>query len=214
MTELPGTQPPSKILCVGRNYLMHAKEMGREIPEEPLFFMKPPSSLIGGGTPIRLPEGAGRIDYEGEIALILGRRAHAIAEEDAISYIGGVLPMNDVTARELQRADSQWTRAKGFDTFCPIGAAVPLGGVELDSLTVVTRVNGEERQRGSHAELAFKIPFLISYLSHIMTLEAGDIIATGTPAGIGPLAHGDEVEVELIDFGSIRNPVVDAALEP
>jgi 2-keto-4-pentenoate hydratase/2-oxohepta-3-ene-1,7-dioic acid hydratase in catechol pathway len=214
MTELPGPQPPSKILCVGRNYLMHAKEMGREIPEEPLFFMKPPSSLIGGGTPIRLPKGAGRIDYEGEIALILGRRARAIAEEDAVSYIGGVLPMNDVTAREIQRADSQWTRAKGFDTFCPIGASVPLGGVELDSLTVVTRVNGEERQRGSHAELAFKIPFLISYLSHIMTLEAGDIIATGTPAGIGSLAHGDEVEVELIDFGSVRNPVVDAALDP
>jgi len=213
MNDLAGAQPPSKILCVGRNYLLHAKEMGREIPEEPLFFLKPPSSLIGSGTPIRLPKGAGRVDYEGEIAIVLGRRARAVSEDDALGYIGGVLPMNDVTARDLQRVDSQWTRAKGFDTFCAIGAAVPLGGVDLDSLTVVSRVNGEERQRGSHAELAFKIPFLISYLSHIMTLEPGDILATGTPAGIGPLAHGDEVEIELVGFGTVTNPVLDGALD-
>lgn len=214
MTDVPAGPPPSKILCVGRNYRLHAEEMGNAVPAEPLFFMKPPSSLIGGGTPIRLPAGAGRVDFEGEIAFVIGRRARAITEADAIGYIGGVLPLNDVTARDYQKADSQWTRAKGFDTFCPIGPAIPLGGADLDGLTVVTRVNGEERQRGSHRELAFGIPFLVSYLSAIMTLEPGDIVATGTPAGVGPLSAGDEVTVELEGFGSVTNPVVDAPLAP
>ncbi len=198
---------PSKIVCVGRNYLAHALEMGNEVPAEPLLFLKPPSSLIGNGDPIRLPTQSQQVEYEGEIALLIGERCCAISESESWDRIEAVLPLNDVTARDLQRSDSQWSRAKGFDTFAPAGPAVPLADVDRDNLTVVTRVNGVERQRGHIGQMAFSVPFIISYISHIMTLERGDIVATGSPEGVGPLAPGDEVTVELLGHSSISNPV-------
>ena len=205
MTSLP---PPSKIVCVGRNYVAHAAEFGNEVPTEPLLFLKPPSALIRGGEPIIIPPGAGRVDYEGEIGVLMGRRASHVSQADALTFVEGIVPVNDVTARELQRKDSQWSRAKGFDTFCPVGEMVPLLDVEMDRLSVVSRVNGEERQRGSVSQMVFSIPFLISYISRIMTLEPGDLLATGTPEGVGPLADGDVVEVELSGLGTLTNPVV------
>ena len=199
---------PSKIVCVGRNYVAHAAEMGNEVPTEPLLFLKPPSALIQVGEPIVLPPGVGRVDFEGEIGVLMGRRASQVSEGDALSFVEGVVPVNDVTARELQRKDNQWSRAKGFDTFCPIGEMVPLLDVAMDRLSVTTRVNGEERQRGSVSQMVFSIPFLISYVSRIMTLEPGDLLATGTPEGVGPLSHGDVVEVELSGLGTLTNPVI------
>jgi 2-keto-4-pentenoate hydratase/2-oxohepta-3-ene-1,7-dioic acid hydratase in catechol pathway len=199
---------PSKIVCVGRNYVAHAAELGNEVPAEPLLFLKPPSALIRAGDAIVLPPGAGRVDYEGEIGVLMGRRAFQVREEEALEFVEAIMPVNDVTARDLQRKDSQWTRAKGFDTFCPVGDLVPLGEVDLGGLSVVTRLNGEERQRGSADQMVFSIPFLISYISRIMTLEPGDLVATGTPEGIGPLADGDVVEVELVGLSSLLNPVL------
>lgn len=198
---------PSKIVCIGRNYVAHAAELGNEVPSEPLIFLKAPSALLRAGEAIVLPPGAGRVDYEGEIGVLIGRRATRVREEDALDFVEGILPVNDVTARDLQRKDSQWSRAKGFDTFCPVGDLVPLGDADLGSLTVVTRLNGEERQRGHVDQMVFSIPFLISYISRIMTLEPGDLVATGTPEGIGPLAQGDVVEVELVGLASLVNPV-------
>jgi 2-keto-4-pentenoate hydratase/2-oxohepta-3-ene-1,7-dioic acid hydratase in catechol pathway len=205
MTTLPR---PSKIVCVGRNYVAHAAELGNEVPSEPLLFLKPPSALLGKGEPIVLPPGVGRVDYEGEIGVLMGRRASWVREEDALDFVEGIVPVNDVTARDLQRKDSQWSRAKGFDTFCPVGDLVPLAQVDLTGLSVVCRVNGEEKQRGTSSQMVFSIPFLISYISRIMTLEPGDLLATGTPEGIGPLAHGDRVEVELPGVATLSNPVV------
>ena len=204
MLSLP---TPSKIVCVGRNYLAHAQELGNEVPTEPLLFLKPPSSLIGHGDAIEIPEGVGRVDYEGEIALVVGRTARDVAEEDAWSCVASVLPLNDVSARDLQRQDDQWFRAKGFDTFCPVGDPVPIEQVDLEALEVVTRLNGEERQRGHVAQMAFSIPFVISYVSRIMTLVPGDLVATGTPAGVAPMTPGDTVEVEIPGVGSVSNPV-------
>lgn len=203
---MPGLRP-TKIVCVGRNYARHAEELGHVVPSEPLVFLKPPSALLDAGEPVVLPTGVGRVDYEGEIAVTVASRASRIREEDALAILGGVLPLNDVTARDLQRSDDQWTRAKGFDTFCPAGRPVPVEEVDLASLSVVTRVNGEERQRGSVDEMVFSIPFLVSWISGIMTLEPGDLIATGTPDGVGPLEPGDEVEVEVPGVGSVTNPV-------
>ncbi len=197
---------PSKILCVGRNYLAHAKELGNAVPERPLLFLKPPSALIQDGEAIELPPDSERVEHEGEIAVIVGRRAREVSEADALDYVAGFAPLNDVTARDLQRIDDQWARAKGFDTFCPLGVATPAEG-DWRELEVVTRVNGEERQRGRASEMAFSIPFLIAYASRIMTLEAGDVIATGTPEGVGPLRAGDVVEVELVGRAKVRNPV-------
>lgn len=199
---------PSKIVCVGRNYVAHAAELGNEVPAEPLIFLKPPSALIQGGEPIVIPPEAGRVDYEGEIGVLMGRRASRVPEEAALDYVAGILPLNDVTARELQKKDPQWTRAKGFDTFCPVGEPVSLGEVDLAGLQVVTRVNGVEKQRGAVTQMVFSIPFLIAYLSRIMTLEPGDLLATGTPEGIGPLSPGDVVEVELEGLSTLSNPVV------
>jgi len=205
MTSLPR---PSKIVCVGRNYAAHAAELGNEVPAEPLLFLKPPSALIQVGEPIVIPPDAGRVDYEGEIGVLMGRRASHVSEADALAFVEGILPVNDVTARELQRKDSQWSRAKGFDTFCPIGEMVRLLDVDMERLSVVTRVNGEERQRGGVSQMVFSIPFLISYVSRIMTLEPGDLLATGTPEGVGPLAHGDVAEVELPGLATLTNPVI------
>jgi len=201
---------PSKIVCVGRNYAKHAAELGNEIPEEPLIFLKPPSSLIGEGESIVMPAASSRVDYEGEIGVIIGRRARNVPAHDAWSYVESVVAVNDVTARDLQKSDDQWTRAKGFDTFCPVGTPVPLADVDRDALTVTTKVNGEVRQQGAVSEMAYDIPTIIAYVSSIMTLEPGDLVSTGTPDGIGPLAAGDEVEVEVGGVGSISNPVVAA----
>lgn len=199
---------PSKIVCVGRNYRDHAAELGNPVPERPLLFLKPPSALVGDGEAIRLPPDVGRVDYEGEIALLIGAPARGIDPEDAWRYVAGVLALNDVTARELQRLDGQWTRAKGFDTFCPVGPVAPAGAVDVTALEVVTRVNGVERQRGHVRDLVFPIPELLAYISRIMTLEPGDLVATGTPAGVGPLAPGDVVEVEIPGVSRVTNPVV------
>lgn len=200
--------PPSKIVCVGRNYTAHAAELGNEVPAEPLIFLKPPSSLIRSGEAIVLPVGVGRVDFEGEIGVVIGRRARKVTVAEAWDHVGAIVPLNDVTARDLQRSDEQWTRAKGFDTFCAVGEPVPLGQVDREALTVVTRVNGVERQRGRVQQMAFSIPVLIAFVSRIMTLEPGDLLATGTPEGVGPLASGDEVEVILEGVGSVRNPVI------
>jgi 2-keto-4-pentenoate hydratase/2-oxohepta-3-ene-1,7-dioic acid hydratase in catechol pathway len=197
---------PGKIVCVGRNYLEHAKELGNEVPREPLLFLKPPSSVIGMNDVIVLPVQSKQVEYEGEIGIVIGTKISRASEDEARAAIGGVVAVNDVTARDLQKTDGQWTRAKGFDTFCPIG---PLGPTpkDLATLTVVTRVNGAERQRGIASDMAFSIPALLAYITTIMTLEPGDLVATGTPAGVGKLAPGDVVEIEVIGVSSIRNTV-------
>lgn len=199
---------PSKIVCVGKNYVAHAAEMGGEVPAIPLIFLKPPSSLIADGDPIRRPAASTHVEYEGEIGIVIGTRLCDASEDEARAAIAGIVALNDVTARDLQRSDSQWSRAKGFDSFCPVG---PMGPVpaSLDDLTVVTRVNGVERQRGRASEMAFAIPMLLSYISAIMTLEPGDLVATGTPAGVGPLVAGDHVEIDIEGVSRVSNPVVD-----
>ncbi|HEV2150512.1 MAG TPA: fumarylacetoacetate hydrolase family protein [Longimicrobiaceae bacterium] len=204
------TSRPSKIVCVGRNYLEHARELGNEMPERPLLFFKPPSALIEEGDPIVLPPESQRVEHEGEIAVVIGARARHVSRERAMRYVGGYAALNDVTARDLQKTDGQWARAKGFDTFCPVGVVVPAGNVDAAALEVICRVNGEVRQHGYARDMAFDIPTLIAYVSSIMTLEPGDIIATGTPAGVGPLRPGDVVEVEVPGVGKVRNPVVGA----
>ena len=200
---------PGKIVCVGRNYLEHARELGNEVPAEPLLFLKPPSAVIAAGAPIVLPPQSRQVEHEGEIGVIIGRTLRHADEQAARAAIGAIVAVNDVTARDLQKSDGQWTRAKGFDSFCPVGepAAVPR---DLDTLEVVTRVNGVERQRGTAARMAFAIPRLLAYISSVMTLEPGDLVATGTPAGVGPLAPGDTVEVEVTGLSRVSNPVVRA----
>jgi 2-keto-4-pentenoate hydratase/2-oxohepta-3-ene-1,7-dioic acid hydratase in catechol pathway len=199
---------PTKIVCIGRNYVAHAKELGNEVPAEPLVFLKPPSALVGHGEAIVLPPESEEVHFEGEIGLIIGERARRVDEATALDYVASIVPVNDVTARDLQRKDNQWARAKGFDTFCPVGTPRPLAEIDLDTLSLLTRVNGEVRQRGEVGLMVFSIPFLVSYLSRIMTLEPGDLLATGTPEGVGPLAEGDMVEVELAGFEPLSNPVV------
>jgi 2-keto-4-pentenoate hydratase/2-oxohepta-3-ene-1,7-dioic acid hydratase in catechol pathway len=198
---------PSKIVCVGRNYRAHAKELGNEVPAAPLLFFKPPSSVIGTGEAIVLPSVSKQVEFEGEIGVVIGRRLKKVAEGDIQSggAIRGIRALNDITARDLQKADGQWARAKGFDTFCALGNETSAPS-DLSSLTVITRVNGIERQRGSAAEMVFSIPALLAYISDIMTLEPGDIVATGTPAGVGPLADGDVVEIEVGE-SRVSNPV-------
>lgn len=198
---------PSKIVCVGRNYVEHAKELGNEVPKEPLIFLKPPSSLIDDGQPIRLHAMSKQVEYEGEIGIVIGKRLTRADEHAARGAIQAVVAVNDVTARDLQKTDSQWTRAKGFDTFCPVGVpSAPPN--DLGSLEVVTRVNGVERQRGKASQMAFAIPMLLSYISQVMTLEPGDLVCTGTPAGVGTLQPGDVVEVEVLGVSRVRNPVM------
>jgi 2-keto-4-pentenoate hydratase/2-oxohepta-3-ene-1,7-dioic acid hydratase in catechol pathway len=199
---------PSKIVCVGRNYAKHAAELGNAVPSEPLIFLKPPSAVLSSGESIVMPRGVDRVDYEGEIGVIIGRAARRVREEDAWGHVASIVAVNDVTARELQKADGQWTRAKGFDTFCPVGVPVPVDEVDTDALAVTTRVNGQVRQQGSVSEMVFSIPRVIEHISGIMTLVPGDLIATGTPDGIGPLADGDTVEIEVTGVGSVHNPVV------
>jgi 2-keto-4-pentenoate hydratase/2-oxohepta-3-ene-1,7-dioic acid hydratase in catechol pathway len=206
---------PSKIVCVGRNYRDHAKELGNDVPSEPLLFFKPPSSLLAPGGTVKMPAVSERVDFEGELALVIAKKATKLHPgihpgEDWRSYIRGYVLANDVTARDLQKTDGQWTRAKGFDTFCPVGPFVsdeidpcqtgPQGGVTLE-----TRVNGEVRQHGSTADFIFSIPQLLVYITAAITLEPGDLILTGTPAGVGPLAAGDRVEISIPGLSTLSN---------
>jgi 2-keto-4-pentenoate hydratase/2-oxohepta-3-ene-1,7-dioic acid hydratase in catechol pathway len=197
---------PSKILCVGRNYRDHAAELGNEIPKEPLLFLKPSSSLLAPRGIVRIPAISTRVDYEGELGIVIGRRCYKIGpDEDVRPYIRGYVCVNDVTARDIQKADGQWTRGKGFDTFCPVG---PLVSDEVNpeaGLTVETRVNGELRQQGSTLDFLFAIPTLLSYITAAITLEPGDLLLTGTPAGVGPLAAGDRVDVSIDGLGVLSN---------
>jgi len=201
---------PSKIVCVGRNYAAHAKELGNDVPAEPLIFLKPPSSLIHHAASIRLPRVSKQVEYEGEIGVVIGKRLHRATASEARDAITGIVAANDVTARDLQRSDSQWTRAKGFDTFCAVGAIGPVPA-DLSTLTVNTRVNGELRQQGRAADMVFNIPTLIAYISEVMTLEENDLVLTGTPDGVGTLAPGDVVEVEIPGVSRVINPVTDDA---
>ena len=197
---------PSKIVCVGRNYVAHAREMGNEVPAAPMLFLKPPSAVIGPGDPIVLPPQSAQVEHEAEIGVVIGRRIRRVSPDEAIAAIRGFTCANDVTARDLQKTDGQWGRAKGFDSFCPAGPIVA-EGLDWRTLEVIGRVNGEERQRGRSAEMHFSIPVLVSFISEAMTLEPGDLVLTGTPAGVGPLRHGDLVEVEIPGVGVLRNPV-------
>ncbi|HET7563581.1 MAG TPA: fumarylacetoacetate hydrolase family protein [Gemmatimonadaceae bacterium] len=198
---------PGKIVCVGRNYREHAKELGNEVPKQPLIFLKPPSSIIHDGEAIALPSASKQVEYEGEIGLVIGRTLRRASRDDAQGAIGAIVALNDVTARDLQKTDGQWTRAKGFDTFCPIGTPSTKVPADLSSLTVVTRINGQVRQRASAGEMVFPIPELLSYISNVMTLEPGDLVATGTPSGVGALAAGDVVEVEIVGLSCVKSPV-------
>jgi 2-keto-4-pentenoate hydratase/2-oxohepta-3-ene-1,7-dioic acid hydratase in catechol pathway len=199
---------PSKIVAVGLNYRDHAKERGKPLPAEPLLFLKPPSAVIGPGAAIRRPAWAGRVDHEAELGIVIGKKAYELASpEDAAAHIFGAVCVNDVTARELQDKDVQFTRGKGFDTFCPVGPALATG-LDLGALRVTGRVNGQVRQDSTTAELIFPPAYLVWFVARVMTLLPGDIISTGTPAGIGPLAAGDTVEVEVEGVGVLRNPVV------
>ena len=198
---------PSKIVGIGQNYRAHAAEMGKGLPEEPLVFLKPRSALIGDGTPIVRPPGYERVDYEGELGVVIGRRARRVDARDALTYVMGFTCINDVTVRDLQKKDGQWTRAKGFDTFCPLGPRI-VGGLDPSDLAITTRVNGAVRQQSSTSDLIFDVPTLIAFVSAHMTLEPGDVISTGTPAGVGNLAVGDTVEVEIAGIGSLRTPEI------
>ena len=199
---------PGKIVCIGRNYVAHARELGNQVPDRPLLFLKPPSSLISSGEAIRLPPDSARVEHEAEIALVIGRRCRNISEADALSVVAGYAPLNDVTARDLQRLDVQFTRAKGYDTFCPVGPVVPAHGRDWRDLVVTCRVNGEERQRARADEMVFGVPALIAYITRVMTLEPGDLVATGTPAGVGPIGPGDTVEVSLEGLSAVVNEVI------
>ncbi|HEX3663197.1 MAG TPA: fumarylacetoacetate hydrolase family protein [Acidobacteriaceae bacterium] len=200
---------PRKIVCIGRNYREHAAELGNEVPKEPLLFLKAPSAVIGPGESIRIPALSQRVDFEGELAVVIGRRATQLgAEEDVRPYIRGYTIVNDVTARDLQKSDGQWSRAKGFDTFCPMG---PLVTDEIDpaaGLTVETRLNGEVKQHGTTKDLIFDIAALLRHITAAITLLPGDVIPTGTPAGVAPMKQGDRVEVIVEGIGTLANPVV------
>ena len=198
---------PSKIVCVGKNYLDHAKEMGGELPTDPLLFLKPPSALIGPGEAIVIPKLSNHVEHEAEIGIVIGTRLRHVTEAEAIRGIAGFVCLNDVTARDWQKKESQWARAKGFDTFCAVGDQI-VGGLDWQSLEVIGRVNGQVRQHGKARDMLFSIPFLLAHISHVMTLEPGDLIATGTPAGVGRLNPGDVVEVEIPGVGVLQNPVL------
>ena len=198
---------PSKIVCVGRNYAAHAAEFGHEMPKEPMIFLKPPSSVIGPGESIVLPKYSQRVEHEAELGLVIGKTcSHLKDDEDPLCYLLGYTCVNDVTARDLQKSDVQFTRAKGFDTFCPVGPHIE---TELDPHNVLleAHVNGTQKQSGHTSLMVFPVTFLVRWISRMMTLVPGDLIATGTPAGVGPLVAGDTVEVSVAGIGMLRNPV-------
>jgi 2-keto-4-pentenoate hydratase/2-oxohepta-3-ene-1,7-dioic acid hydratase in catechol pathway len=199
---------PSKIVCVGRNYREHAAELGNKMPDEPLLFLKAPSAIIFSGDEIVLPKQSQQVEHEGELGVVIGRVARNIAsEEDPLRYVLGYTCVNDVTARDLQRKDVQFTRGKSFDTFCPVGPWIETD-IDPQNVTVETRINGEVKQKGNTADMAFPVSFLIRYISEIMTLYPGDLIATGTPAGVSRMKAGDTVEVEVSGIGILQNRVV------
>lgn len=200
---------PSKIVCVGRNYADHAKEFNNPAPTEPLIFLKPPSSLIGSGGAIVLPKASERVDYEGELGVVIGKRARHVKRSDAHTYILGYTCVNDVSARDFQRKDSQWTRGKGFDTFCPVGpCVVPRDEVNLKNLRVRTFLNGEKKQDAPVTDMLFDLNVIIEYVSAFMTLEPGDLIATGTPSGVGPLQPGSNIRIDIEGVGMLENTVI------
>jgi 2-keto-4-pentenoate hydratase/2-oxohepta-3-ene-1,7-dioic acid hydratase in catechol pathway len=198
---------PGKIVCVGRNYRDHAKEMGNDVPVEPMLFFKPPSSVIMNGASIELPADAGRVDFEGEVGVVIGARLAKATEAQCSAAVRGIVAANDVSAREWQKNDGQWARAKGSDTFLPLGEESRKPH-DLGALTLVTRVNGVERQRTTTADMVFPIPTLLSFISRYITLHPNDLVLTGTPAGVGPLAANDVVEVEIVGHSQVRSPVV------
>jgi 2-keto-4-pentenoate hydratase/2-oxohepta-3-ene-1,7-dioic acid hydratase in catechol pathway len=200
---------PSKIVCVGRNYAEHAKELGNEVPQEPLLFLKPPSSLIASGDAIVYPALSQRVDFEGELGVVIGKRAHKVKAADAGDYILGYTIVNDVTARDLQRKDGQFTRGKGFDTFCAVGPCiVPKAEANFAGFRIRTLVNGDVKQDGSVTEMLFSVDAIIAYITAVMTLEPGDLIATGTPPGVGPMEPGSKVRIEIAGIGVLENAVV------
>lgn len=198
---------PSKIVCVGRNYAAHAAELGNDVPKEPLIFLKPPSAILAPEEPIILTPHSQRVDHEGELAIIIGRRCSRLADTEPVwPYILGYTCLNDVTARDLQKKDVQYTRAKGFDTFCPFGPWIETD-LDLSRARVETFVNRQKRQSAAISEMIFSVETIVRWISQMMTLEPGDVISTGTPSGIGPLAAGDVVEVSVAGIGTLRNPV-------
>jgi len=202
---------PSKIVCVGRNYAAHAAEFGHEMPKEPMIFLKPPSSVIGPGEAIVLPKYSQRVEHEAELGLVIGKTcSHLKDDEDPLGYLLGYTCVNDVTARDLQKSDVQFTRAKGFDTFCPVGPHIETE-LHPHNVLVEAHVNGTQKQSGDTALMAFPVAFLVRWISRMMTLVPGDLIASGTPAGVGPLVAGDTVEVSVAGIGMLRNPVHSAA---
>lgn len=205
--ELLPPVDPSKIVCVGRNYAEHAAELGNEVPKEPLLFLKAPSAIIGDGDAIRLPTYSQQVEHEGELGVVIGRKCKALYEdEDPLDYVLGYTCLNDVTARDLQKKDVQFTRAKSFDTFCPIGPFIETS-VDLENGGVTTRVNGQVRQKARFSQMVFPVEFLIRYISNVMTLMPGDVIATGTPSGVGKLERADVCEVEIEGIGILKNTV-------
>jgi 2-keto-4-pentenoate hydratase/2-oxohepta-3-ene-1,7-dioic acid hydratase in catechol pathway len=197
---------PGKIVCIGRNYAEHAREHQVPVPDVPLIFLKPPSAVIGPGETVTLPPQSQQVEHEGELVVVIGKQIRWAAPEEALASVLGFTVGNDVTARDLQSRDGQWTRAKGFDTFCPLGPWIETEFDPSDSV-VTCSVNGEMRQMASTRDMVFNVKQLIAFISSIMTLEAGDIIMTGTPAGVGPLKHGDLVEVSIEGIGALQNPV-------
>lgn len=201
---------PSKVVCVGKNYVDHAAEMGGDVPTEPVIFLKPATAVIGPGARIVYPALSAEVHHEAELAVVIGRIARHVPVEDAAAHVFGYTAANDVTARDLQRRDGQWTRAKSFDTFCPLGPAIETELDPAERLAVIGRVNGEVRQAGFTSDMVFGVPELIAFVSSVMTLLPGDVILTGTPAGVGPLVPGDLVEVEIDGVGILANRVVAA----
>jgi 2-keto-4-pentenoate hydratase/2-oxohepta-3-ene-1,7-dioic acid hydratase in catechol pathway len=200
---------PSIVVCIGLNYKDHAAEMNKKLPAEPLVFLKPQSSVIGPGDAIRIPSWAGRIEHEAEMAVVIKRRASNVKQSDAMDYVLGITCLNDVTARELQAKDVQYSRAKGFDTFCPIGPCIAVG-LDPSELGVEGWVNGERRHHSNTRELIFSVPYLVEHVSRFMTLNPGDVITTGTPSGVGPLNPGDRIMVKVEGVGTLSNPCVAA----
>jgi 2-keto-4-pentenoate hydratase/2-oxohepta-3-ene-1,7-dioic acid hydratase in catechol pathway len=198
---------PTKIVCVGLNYRAHAAEMGKELPAEPLLFLKAPSALLAPGGSVELPRQSRRVEHEGELALVIGRRARQVPISRALEHVLGYTCADDVTARDIQRQEKVYARAKGFDTFCPVGPWLETGVADPQALDLALRVNGEQRQRGSTGDMIFTVAELVAFISSVMTLEPGDLISTGTPPGVGPLQAGDTVEVEIAGIGTLRHGV-------
>jgi 2-keto-4-pentenoate hydratase/2-oxohepta-3-ene-1,7-dioic acid hydratase in catechol pathway len=212
-TDRPHTFEPSKIVCIGVNYRAHAGEMGKVAPSEPLIFLKPPSAVVGTGAKVARPGGYERVDHEAELGVVIGKRARRVRAADALGHVAGYTCVNDITVRDLQKRDGQWTRAKGFDGFCPVGPRI-VTGLDPSDLAIRCRVNGELKQDARTSDLIFDIPTLIEFISSVMTLEPGDLISTGTPAGVSNLSVGDVVAVEIEGIGVLENHVVDQGDAP